>query len=170
MILFLSVSIVSSKAQSHGALRREPNTTLRLPLSLEDPTSLPPTLADTGAFSDLINLTPTAGIVPYDLNVPFWSDGAQKKRWFCLPDTNLTVGFEREIPWSFPAGSVWIKHFKLPLTIGDPSSERRIETRFLVRNAEGVYGVTYRLDDSQTNATLVAKEGLDEDIDIQDQG
>ncbi|MDB6040143.1 MAG: hypothetical protein JWM99_3984 [Verrucomicrobiales bacterium] len=34
----------------------------------------------------------------------------------------------------------------------------------------GVYGVTYRWDDSQTNATLVAAEGLDEDIDIQEQG
>ena len=99
---------------------------------------------------------------------PFWSDGAHKKRWFSVPDTNLTVGFERETPWSFPAGTVWIKHFELQLTNGVPESARRIETRFLVRNAEGVYGVTYRWDDSQTNATLVAKEGLDEDIDIQD--
>jgi hypothetical protein len=86
-----------------------------------------------------------------------------------VPDTNLTVGFEREAPWSFPVGTVWIKHFELQLTNGVPSSARRIETRFLVRTAEGVYGVTYRWD-SLTNATLVADEGFEEDIDIQDQG
>ena len=85
-------------SQSPGTLLRVPNSTLRMPLSIADQTAapLPPTLADTGAFSDLGNLTPNAGIVPYDVNVPFWSDGAHKTRWFCLPDTNLTVSFERE--------------------------------------------------------------------------
>ena len=39
-----------------------------------------------------------------------------------------------------------------------------------MRTSEGACGLTYRWDDSQTNATLVASEGLDEDIDIQDQG
>ncbi len=169
MVLGLSVAILCS-AQSPSPLQREPNTTLRLPLSLEDPTLLPRTLADTGAFSDLVNLTPNAGIVPYDINVPFWSDGAHKKRWFSLPATDLAIGFERDSPWSFPVGTVWIKHFELPLTNGVPNSARRIETRFLVRIAEGIYGVTYRWDDSSTNATLVASEGLDEDIDVQDQG
>ncbi len=159
-------------SQSPLPWQRAANTTLRMPARLADVTthSLPLTLADTGAFSDLIKLTPNSGIVPYDLNLPFWSDGAHKTRWFSVPDTNLTIGFEREIPWSFPVGTMWIKHFGLQLTKGVPESTRRIETRFLVRSAEGVYGVTYRWDDSQTNATLVAPEGLDEDIDIQDQG
>jgi len=172
MVLYLSVFMLRSEAQSPAPLRRAPNTTLRMPLSITDPTAapLPPTLADTGAFSVLVNLTPNAGIVRYDLNVPFWSDGALKTRWFSVPDTNLTVGFEREAPWSFPVGTVWIKHFELQLTNGVPSSARRMETRFLVRTADGVYGVTYRWDDSQTNATLVADEGFEEDIDIQDHG
>src|SRR5207302_10467443 len=47
---------------------------------------LPPTLIDTGAFSDLATLTPNAGIVPYDINVPFWSDNAIKSRWFSIPN------------------------------------------------------------------------------------
>ena len=164
---------LSSWPQSPGPWQRVPNTTLRMPPSIADPTAgpLPPTLADTGAFSDLIHLTPQAGIVPYDLNVPFWSDGAHKFRWFSLPDTNLTVGFEREANWSFPTGMVWIKHFELELTNGVPTSARRIETRFLVRTTDGIYGVTYRWDDSQTNATLVTEEGIpDEDLYIQDQG
>ncbi|MBL9126275.1 MAG: PQQ-dependent sugar dehydrogenase, partial [Verrucomicrobiales bacterium] len=40
---------------------------------------LPATLADTGAFADLANLTPVAGVVPYEVNLPFWSDGAEKR-------------------------------------------------------------------------------------------
>jgi uncharacterized repeat protein (TIGR03806 family) len=170
IFLCVALGFLCLKVKSSDSWQRVSNTTLRLPPNSEDATLLPPTLADTRAFSDLITLTPNAGIIPYDLNISFWSDGAHKKRWFCLPNTNLTIGFEREKPWSFPAGSVWIKHFELPLRIGDPTSLRRIETRFLVRYTDGVYGVSYRWDDSQTNAILVANEGLDEDIDIEDQG
>jgi uncharacterized repeat protein (TIGR03806 family) len=132
--------------------------------------SLPPTLADTGAFSDLANLTPQPGIVPYDLNVPFWSDYARKTRWFSVPDTNLIFSFNSTDNWSFPAGSIWIKHFNLELTNGVASSARRLETRFLVRNDDGVYGVTYRWNGSLSNATLVPDEGLDESFTVNDRG
>lgn len=131
---------------------------------------LPPTLADTGAFGDLANLTPEPGIVPYDINTPFWSDHARKYRWFSVPDTNLTIGFHPTDNWSFPAGSVWIKHFELELTNGVPESARRLKTRFLVRNADGVYGVTYRWSDSVTNAVLVPPGGMDEAFVINDGG
>ncbi len=130
---------------------------------------LPPTLANSGAFSDLVSLTPNAGIVPYDLNVPFWSDNAIKTRWFSVPNTNLTISFNPTGNWSFPTGSVWIKHFELELTNGVPESRHRLETRFIVRNTNGVYGVTYRWD-SATNATLVPEAGLDETLTINDGG
>jgi len=130
---------------------------------------LPPTLADTGAFSDPASLTPNPGIVPYDLNVPFWSDNAIKSRWFSVPNTNFTISFNPNGNWLTPTGSVWIKHFELELTNGVPSSRKRLETRFIVRNPNGVYGVTYRWD-SETNATLVAEEGLDEAFAISDGG
>lgn len=130
---------------------------------------LPPTLANTGAFSDLATLTPNAGIVPYDLNVPFWSDNALKTRWFSVPNTNLTLGFNSTGNWLSPTGSVWIKHFDLELTNGVPASRKRLETRFIVRNPNGIYGVTYRWD-SATNATLVAETGLDETFTINDGG
>src|SRR5207302_1010195 len=38
--------------------------------------------------------------------------------------------------------------------------------RFIVRNASGVYGLTYRWGGSNTNATLVPEEGLDESLVI----
>ncbi len=130
---------------------------------------LPPTLADTGAFSDLAALTPNAGIVPYDLNVPFWSDNAIKSRWFSVPNINQKISFNPNGNWSFPTGSVWIKHFELELTNGVAASRKRLETRFIVRNTNGVYGITYRWD-SATNATLVPEAGADESFAINDGG
>ncbi|MFN0068387.1 MAG: PQQ-dependent sugar dehydrogenase [Limisphaerales bacterium] len=133
-------------------------------------TPLPPTLADTGAFADLLTLEAHAGLVPYAPNVPFWSDAAAKRRWFAITATNQLIGFQPEGNWSFPTGMVWVKHFELELTNGAPASARRLETRFLVRNSNGVYGVTYRWTDPPTNAVLVPEEGLDEDFVISDGG
>ncbi len=129
----------------------------------------PSTLLDTGAFSSLDDLTPNPGVVPYDINVSFWSDHGKKARWFSVPNTNLTIGFDTLGSWSFPTGTVWIKHFDLELTNGVPASARRLETRFLVRNESGVYGVTYRWN-SNTNAALVPEDGLDESFVISDGG
>ena len=129
---------------------------------------LPTTLTATGAFLDLETLTPHAGIEAYDVNVPFWSDGAIKSRWFSVPDTNDFIGFDAAGNWTFPAGTVWIKHFDLELTNGVPQSRKRMETRFLMRSDTGIYGLTYRWDGSGRNATLVPEEGMDEAVTIQD--
>ncbi len=130
---------------------------------------LPATLANTGAFTNLTTLTPNPGIVAYDLNTPFWSDNAIKTRWFSVPKTNHTISFNADSNWLFPTGSVWIKHFELELTNGVPASRKRLETRFIINNTNGVYGVTYRWD-STTNATLVPEAGLDEAFVINDGG
>jgi hypothetical protein len=127
----------------------------------------PPTLADTGAFQDLATLTPHPGIEPYEINTPFWSDNALKKRWFSIPGTETSIGFQREGSWVFPEGSVWIKHFDLEMVRGEPSSVRRLETRFLVKHEDGIYGLTYRWDDSQENAFLVDEAGFEETFNIQ---
>jgi uncharacterized repeat protein (TIGR03806 family) len=137
---------------------------------------LPPTLYDTGALTNMISLsgptaplTPNAGVVPYDLNVPFWSDNAKKSRWFFVPNA-LTMSFSAQAQWSFPTGVAWVKHFDLELTNGVPSSARRLETRILVKNTNGVYGVVYRWGNSLTNATLVPEDGLDEAFTVYDGG
>jgi len=138
---------------------------------------LPPTLYDTGAFTNLLSLTspqdtlqPAPGILPYTINVPFWSDNAIKSRWFSVPNTNLTIAFNPNANWSFPTGTVWIKHFNLELTNGDVTSQIRLETRLLVKNSSGIYGVTYRWGGSKTNATLVSASGMDENLVINNGG
>lgn len=131
-------------------------------------TPLPATLVDTGAFADFTLLTPTAGVVPFDVNVPHWTDGAVKSRWFAVPNTNLTLGWSTTNNWTFPTGTVWIQHFDL-VTNHVTAQSTRLETRFLVRNAGGVYGATYRWGGA-TNAALVAEGGLDEAFVITDPG
>lgn len=131
---------------------------------------LPLQLSQTGAFSELSTLSPQPGIVPYELNVPFWSDHAHKSRWFSIPDVNDTMTFSAAGNWQFPAGTVWIKHFELELTEGDPASRRRLETRFLVKNDDGVHGFTYKWNEAETDAGLVAEAGQDETITIRDAG
>jgi hypothetical protein len=131
---------------------------------------LPLQLTETGVFSDLATLTVEPGIVGYAVNAPFWSDHALKRRWFSIPDLDGRFGFDPTSNWSLPPGAVWIKHFDLDLNRGDPATRRRVETRFLIRNDEGVYGVTYRWDDDQVNAYLVPSEGLEETFEIEEDG
>jgi len=139
----------------------------RLTYSVTAPTgpAIPATLADTGAFSDPRTLSPFPGIVPYEINVPFWSDGATKQRWFSIPNVNSGMGFDPTNTWLTPTGTVWIKHFEINTNLSDPTAVRRLETRFLVRNTNGVYGVTYRWTNA-TSAVLVPEEGMDEPIAI----
>ena len=137
----------------------------RLVETVNDST-FPPTLSETNFFADLDNLVANPGAHPYDINLRFWSDRADKSRWFLIPNDTDLVGYSRDEPWTYPEGMVWVKHFDLELTPGDPATSRRIETRFLVRNAGGAYGVTYRWNNitgglPQTEATLVGANGED---------
>lgn len=132
----------------------------------EQAAPFPQTLADTGAFADLTNLTPHTGLVPYDVSVNFWSDHAHKRRWFSIPNGPAQFGFQPEGNWGFPKGTVWVKHFDLEITNGVAASRRKLETRFLVKGSDETYGVTYIWDVAQTNAVLASQEGGDELIAI----
>ena len=86
-------------------------------------TPLPGLLSQIGAFSNLANLTPHAGIVAYQINLPFWSDHAEKRRWFSIPDAMQTMQWARDANWQFPAGQVWIKHFDIETELGKPGEQ-----------------------------------------------
>jgi uncharacterized repeat protein (TIGR03806 family) len=142
----------------------------RLVASTAGGTTFPATLSATGAFSNLASLTPAPGVVAYEPNVSFWSDHATKRRWFALTDSTSVFGSSVDGPWTLPTGAVWVKHFDLQLTRGNPSTARRVETRFLVKTATGAYGLTYRWNDAQTDATLVPDEGADANFAIVENG
>ena len=90
--------------------------------------SLPALLSQTGAFKRVRTLDPSDGLVPYDLNVSFWSDGAVKRRWIALPQGGEAIRYSATGPWDFPAGTVFVKHFELPIDAAHPESRKRLET------------------------------------------
>ena len=126
----------------------------------------PGLLSATGAFSNLATLTPAAGLVAYAPNVNFWSDHAVKSRWFAIKNLTNTVGFSADGNWTLPTGMVWVKHFDIDLERNNPATRRRVETRFLVKTASDVYGLSYRWNNiqsgTQTDATLVAEDGANQ--------
>lgn len=117
---------------------------------------MPALLSQTGAFTDLRTMTPAPGLIPYDLIVPFWSDGAAKVRYMALPRSRQ-IRFTPDGEWTFPAGTVFVKTFELPTDEAHPQTRRRLETRLLVRDANGgVYGVDYKWRPDNTDADLLA--------------
>ncbi|MBU6410328.1 MAG: PQQ-dependent sugar dehydrogenase, partial [Verrucomicrobia bacterium] len=126
---------------------------------------LPKLLSRTGVFTDMRAMTPSAMLVPYNVNVPLWSDGAVKERWIALP-RNSRIHFSTQGAWKFPAGTVFVKTFQMPVDERRPAVLRRLETRLLVRDADGaVYGATYKWRPDHSDADLVTT-GTNEDIAI----
>jgi uncharacterized repeat protein (TIGR03806 family) len=124
---------------------------------------VPRLLSQTGAFSDTEKMIPSAGLIPYELIVPFWSDGADKSRWVAIPGGKIAFAPTGE--WSFPAGTVFVKTFELP-DAAIPGARRRLETRLLIRDsAGGVYGVVYKWRKDGSDADLLST-GETEDISI----
>ena len=118
----------------------------------------PATLSATGAFRNLQTLEPESGLYGYEVNHPFWSDGAEKRRWFSVPNLSDQMNFSADDVWTFPSGQVWVKHFDL--------QGRKIETRFTVKTDEGIYGLSYRWREDQTDADLVGSAGFRERLNI----
>ncbi|MEQ1859282.1 MAG: LamG-like jellyroll fold domain-containing protein [Chthoniobacteraceae bacterium] len=130
----------------------------------------PATLSATELFADVSDLSPAPGLLPYTPNLTFWSDYAVKRRWFMMPDLVSTMTWSKDSLWTLPGGMIWVKHFDMEMTRGVPATKKRIETRVLVRNAGGVYGVSYKWNEAQTEAALVSDGGDDFDLAITDGG
>ena len=138
--------------------------------------TIPQFLSQTGAFTDLATLTPAPGVIPYDIIAPLWSDGAEKFRWIALPNDGShdlpaeKIGYSEEGEWTFPQGTVFIKHFEIAMDEGNPSVTRRLETRFLIHGENGIYyAFTYRWNEAETDAALI-EQGETEVLAIRDPG
>jgi uncharacterized repeat protein (TIGR03806 family) len=116
--------------------------------------AFPTKLSQTGVFADTATLAPTAGLRPYDLRWPFWSDGADKQRWLVLPEGGQ-IEHDPEGAWGFPVGTAVVKHFEIAIDDAKPDVKRRLETRVMVHERRGWAGYTYRWNEAQTDADLV---------------
>ncbi len=154
---------IDATAQPHGLASRPVSKPY---LSMPDLSNgkFPPLLSETGAFENIRTLTANPKLIPYDLIVAFWSDGASKSRWISLPSGKIKFSPTGE--WSFPNGTVFVKHFDLAVDETKPNIKRRLETRLLVRDRNGgVYGVTYKWRPDNSDADLLS-DSVKEDITI----
>jgi len=121
-------------------------------------------------------LSLNAGVVPYDLNTPLFTDYAHKLRTIWIPD-GKTVIYQSEQALDFPVGTIISKTFYYPLAEGSAaqgnvvlrtppslsllqhetlalSKVRLIETRLLVHREAGWEAMSYVWNREHTAATL----------------
>jgi uncharacterized repeat protein (TIGR03806 family) len=148
--------------------------------------AFPRKLSETGLFASTKDHRPAAGLLPYSVNAPLWSDGATKERFLAIPGDGKihfnAIEYPQPAPgaprgWKFPDGTVLVKTFALEMENGNPHSRKRLETRLLhfqqLGGSEEVgdqywRGYTYVWNDEQTDAMLLDAGGLDRLLTIKD--
>ena len=106
----------------------------------------PASLSEFGFFTDGAAQRPAAGVTPYRLNTPLWSDGSEKLRFVYLP-AGTKARAQGEGLLDLPVGAALIKTFKF--------GNQLIETRVLLHRADGWLALPYQWNASQTEARLV---------------
>ncbi|MCW1925733.1 ThuA domain-containing protein [Luteolibacter arcticus] len=125
----------------------------------------PATLSATGLFTNVATLATIPALIPYEVNMPLWSDGTEKQRWMMIPGDGTPnmpaerITYSGSGRWNLPVGSVLVKHFALPGGV-------KLETRLLVRGSDGEWGgVTYKWRADGSEADLL-EEGANETMVI----
>ncbi|HSO38795.1 MAG TPA: PQQ-dependent sugar dehydrogenase [Labilithrix sp.] len=122
-----------------------------VPSAAAPPDTIPTRLSATGCVDPAAPAQPAPGVVPYEINAPFWSDGAEKERFVAIPDdAKLDVLADGRI--ELPKGGVAMKHFRL--------GGKLVETRLFVRHTDGGYaGYNYVWQDDGKDAVLANAQG-----------
>jgi len=137
----------------------------------------PRKLSETGLFQETPAETPAAGVIPFEINMPQWSDFSTARRWIALPGTASVTWHPRDrpIPGSmfqrqldFPLESVLAKTLSLEMKAGDAASTRRVETQILHFDGRLWRGYSYAWNDQQTDAELIPAEGLERKLEVAD--
>ncbi len=113
--------------------------------------TFPKQLSQTGCMDpqDTTKLAP--GVIPYQLNHAFYSDGASKQRGVGLPEGGqATIGADGDI--DLPDGTVFVKSFEVDGAL--------VETRLLMRHDDSNWaGYTYEWNAGAADAQLVDAGG-----------
>ncbi|HEY1092498.1 MAG TPA: SO2930 family diheme c-type cytochrome [Burkholderiaceae bacterium] len=125
------------------------------------------------------------GVQPYALNTALFSDYAHKLRTVWMPK-GQAANYDAEKVFDFPVGAIISKTFFYPKAQGaallqntdtgaefkdgalDLQSVRLIETRLLVKRADGWAALAYVWNEAQTEATL-ARTGDQMPLELQDE-
>ncbi|WP_455210565.1 PQQ-dependent sugar dehydrogenase [Kaarinaea lacus] len=117
-----------------------------------NPSAPPPEVAsllsESGCVDPQDPTQPAAGLIPYDIISPLWSDGAEKQRFLALPN-GTTIDVDSHGDFLFPYGTVLMKNFYINNTI--------VETRLLMRHLAGWAGYSYEWQYDQDNNPVDAQ-------------
>lgn len=114
----------------------------------------PQLLSEYRFFRDAGARDPNARVTPYDLNTALYSDGALKFRYVYIPQGSVAQ-YRDETVFEFPVGTVLIKTFAFAADMRRPTENLRfLETRLLIRRADGWIALPYVWNDAQTEARL----------------
>lgn len=113
-----------------------------------------PTLADYRLFADAGARQPNAGLTPYALNTPLFSDYAEKSRFLYLPP-GAKARYRASGVLDLPVGAALVKTFAYPADFRRPDDRvRYLETRLLIHKRQGWVALTYVWNAEQTQAVL----------------
>jgi len=118
----------------------------------------PPTLRETGLYSDWASKTVAPGNLHFSPQYPLWTDGAAKSRWLHVPDGTFIDASDPDV-WEFPVGTRIWKEFRFG---------RRAETRFIERTAAGWQFAAYRWNEDESEAPLAPERGVKYSVPIRD--
>jgi hypothetical protein len=155
-----------------GLSSRPSNRTCKPPARYTDP---PATLGATGCVDPHDPTRPAAGLIPYGVQSPLWSDGAAKERFLALPDgAKIHVkdcarepdrcqpaaeggSTDDEGHFELPVGTVLMKNFLFGGKI--------FETRLFMRFTETRWvGYSYAWNADHTEAKVVGIDGMHADV------
>jgi len=124
-------------------------------------------LSQTGCVNPTDPTKMAATVIPYEVNSPLWSDGADKQRGLALPtggkihvkncaaDPGDCLDAADDGKWVLPVGTVMVKSFLF--------DGKLVETRLFVHfDAANWVGYSYQWDEAQTDATIVPDDRVDD--------
>ena len=110
------------------------------------------TLSEYNFFDGVIkDLDPVYGVIPYELSSPLFSDYAHKKRFIWMPNDVSANYVSDGTIFNFPIGTVLIKNFYFDNVL-PTNTTRIIETRLMIKKAEGWVFANYIWNETQTEA------------------
>jgi uncharacterized repeat protein (TIGR03806 family) len=105
-------------------------------------------------FTDEAGRHPNAGLTPYALNTPLFSDYAGKTRYLYLPP-GTKARYRPEGALDLPVGATLVKTFAYPADFRRPDEKVRfLETRLLIHRKSGWVALAYVWNTAQTHAVL----------------